>query len=65
MKDPVTGKENTMDLPVTQEQIDEFSKPGVERRNIQDIFPNLNAEQREFLKTGMTQKSWDSIMRNM
>jgi hypothetical protein len=40
-----------MDLPVTMEQINRWQLDGV---LIQDAFPNLNADEREFLKTGIT-----------
>ena len=52
----LTGKIHTMDLPVTQQELDRY-KEGIEL--IQIIFPNLTAEQREFLITGSTQKEWD------
>jgi hypothetical protein len=56
-----TGKEHTLDLPVTQDQLDEMAKPPNQRRLIQDIFPQLNSEQREFIKTGITAKEWAAI----
>lgn len=52
----LTGKEHTMELDVTMAQIDELQSPG--RRMIQDIFPNLNAGEREFLLTGVTPEEW-------
>ena len=39
---PLTGNVNKMYLDITQEQVEEWNKPGKERRLIQDIFPNLN-----------------------
>jgi hypothetical protein len=50
-----SGKMNEMDLPVTQEQLNEYYK-GVGL--IQDIFPDLTADQREFLITGTTSEEW-------
>jgi hypothetical protein len=56
---PLTGDLNEMDLAVSQEQLDELgSWP---RRKIQDIFPDLSPEQREFLLTGYTPKDWGTI----
>ena len=55
----LTGVEHTLDLPVTQDQMDEFNAPRHQRRYVQDIFPNLSASQREFLLTGMTDDEWD------
>lgn len=56
---PLTGKLNTLDLDVTEEQIKEFESNG--SRMIQDIFPNLSAEDREFIKTGYTKEDWGKI----
>lgn len=57
-KSPLTGKTNIMDLPVTEEQIWEHLKSG---RMIQDSFPNLTPDQREFLLTGYTKEDWDTL----
>jgi len=57
---PLTGKATTMDLPVTQWQLDEFAQPG-RRRLVQEIFPDLTPAQREFIKTGYTQADWDAM----
>lgn len=56
---PLTGKEHTQDLPVTQAQMDELRSPG--RRLIQDIFPELTASQREFIMTGYTADDWEEL----
>lgn len=57
---PLTGKQNTLDLPVTQEQLQELN--GWNRtRLIQDILPDLTPAQREFVKTGYTQEDWDAM----
>jgi hypothetical protein len=60
-KSPLTGETNVMDLPVTEEQMAELEGPRSERRLIQDIFPNLDRAQREFLLTGYTQEDWDKM----
>jgi hypothetical protein len=49
-----------MDLPVTQDQLDEFASR-FRARLIQDIFPDLSAEEREFIKTGYTSEDWDAM----
>ncbi len=57
---PLSGKTHTMDLPVTQEDIDRcwgLSPNGTE--HIQNVFPELSADQREFLKTGITPEEWE------
>jgi hypothetical protein len=58
-KSPLTGKLNTMDLAVTEAQLAELASPG--RRMIQDILPQLNDSEREFLMTGYTQEDWDKM----
>lgn len=55
---PLSGP-HTLDLNVTQAQMDELQSPT--RRMIQDIFPNLNDAEREFLLTGYTQEDWDAM----
>jgi hypothetical protein len=60
-KSPLTGEYNTMELPVTQAQLDEMALPGPQRRLIQVIFPNLTQAEREFIKTGYTQDDWDQM----
>jgi hypothetical protein len=57
----MTGETNSMELNVTQEQIDEYNLPGYQRRNIQTIFPKLSSQEREFLLTGMTLKEQDNF----
>ena len=61
MKSMYTQKFNTMDLDVTQEQIDEYNGPRHIRRLIQDIFPNLNSNEREFLISGATPEEWEDM----
>lgn len=50
-----TGKENTLELPITQAQYDLWKSGEL----IQNAFPNLNANQREFLMTGAVDDEWD------
>jgi len=57
--DPFTGKENTMKLDITEEQLAEYESPG--SRMIQQIFPNLAAYQREFMMTGIMPDSWNEL----
>ena len=55
----LTGKINTMTLPITQDQLDLYNNTKVK---IQDVFPNLDSGQREFIKTGITQEEWDKLI---
>lgn len=56
-RSPRTGIETTLDLPITQEQFDAWKGGMV----IQHAMPNLTAEQREFVKTGLTPEDWAAI----
>ena len=49
-KNMFTGKFNEMDLPVTEQQIADWQNGVL----IQNAMPNLSAEQREFLISGMS-----------
>ena len=53
----ISGNTNTMELNVTQEQLTAWVC-GV---NIQVAMPQLNAEEREFVKTGMTPTEWNEL----
>ena len=52
-----SGNTNTMELNVTQEQLTAWES-GV---HIQVAMPQLNAEEREFVKTGMTPTEWEEL----
>ena len=54
---PLTRKERTYDIDVTQEQIDRW-KGGV---LIQKAMPSLTPAEREFIKTGITASDWGII----
>jgi hypothetical protein len=54
----VTGITRTIELPVTQEQIDVYhTGMGL----LQDVFPNLTSGEREFIKSGITAEEWDLV----
>ena len=50
----LTGDTNTMDIPVTQQQLDDWTNGML----IQEAMPNLTAEDREFIMTGTTPEVW-------
>ena len=52
-----TGTTRTLDLPITKLQL-EVWKRGV---LIQNAFPNLSPDEREFLKTGITSEEWEAM----
>ena len=57
----LTGRVNQMELPVTPEQIREWQ---TSRTLIQNAFPQLTPDQREFLLTGSTQQEWDDLFKD-
>ena len=54
---PFNGEVNTLDIPVTEEQVQAYMNGAL----IQDAFPNLSAGDREFIKTGITEESWENM----
>jgi len=55
--DPVTGKKNSLDIPVTETQIQSWRFGAL----IQDVMPNLTPDQREFIISGTMPESWAKI----
>jgi hypothetical protein len=53
----ITRKMNTMELPITQEHLDNYDTVG--GLLVQDVFPNLDVGQREFLISGITPQEWE------
>lgn len=56
-KSMATGKVREMDLPITEEQLDRWTRGDL----IQDVMPLLTADQREFIISGCTQDEWDDM----
>ena len=57
---PLTGITNTMYMDISDDQINEWNDPN-RTRLIQDIFPNLTEEEREFIMTGYTVADWKEM----
>jgi hypothetical protein len=55
-----SGIERTMDLPVTNEQFNDYNKGML----VTHAFPQLTKDQREFLITGMTADEWDELFKD-
>ena len=53
----LSGNMSTMDLPIRQGQLDRWLSGEL----IQNAMPNLNADQREFLMTGITPAEWNEM----
>lgn len=52
----LSKKYNTMELPITQENLDRYDTVG--GLHVQNAFPHLDADQREFLINGVTPDEW-------
>jgi hypothetical protein len=53
---PFSGNTNSMEIEVTQEQLSSWESGTL----IQNAMPNLSADEREFIMTGITPEEWDS-----
>jgi hypothetical protein len=56
-KSPVSGKTTTMEIDVTPDQLYRWRYGQL----IQNAMPNLSADEREFILTGITPEEWDSV----
>lgn len=52
-----SGIERTFDLPITQAEYDAWKNGTL----IQNAFPQLTPDQREFMMTGITAEEWDEM----
>jgi hypothetical protein len=57
----LTNITRTRDLPITEEQLNLFES-GDEL--IQNVFPELSADDREFIMTGISDEEWDRFIIN-
>jgi hypothetical protein len=55
----LTGITHTLEIPLTKS---EYAQGQIARHNafIQDVFPQLDDDQREFLISGCTKEEWDT-----
>lgn len=58
---PFTGQMNSMELPITPWEFEAGYDAWKNGAYIQDAMPTLNADQREFIKTGITPQKWAEI----
>ena len=57
-KSPFSGSPHTREIPCEEYQMRQYLTG---QGYIQDIFPNLSADDREFIKTGITPEEWDAV----
>lgn len=55
---PLTGKLNTLEIPISEEQYHSWL---ISAMPIQQTFPWLSEDHREFLMTGLTHEDWANI----
>jgi len=53
-----TGIERTLEINITQDQLDAWQSGML----IQDAMPNISANDREFIMTGTIEGEWDEVM---
>jgi hypothetical protein len=58
---PFSGKVNSMNIEVTPEEIEAYNNGEL----IQRAFPRLSADEREFIKTGITPTEWEETFGDM
>ena len=51
----LSGETNSMELDITMDQLHAYHGEGA---LLQDAFPHLNADEREFIKSGITPQEW-------
>ena len=56
-KSIISGKTNTMELDITQEDLDRYEQ--VSGLLVQAVFPQLSSSEREFLISGITPQEWN------
>ena len=61
---PFTGKVHQMEIPLTPKEYGKCATLWQTGMLIQDAFPTLDANQREFIKTGITPEEWDAAFGN-
>ena len=52
-----TGRERSLDLDITQEQLTRWNNGEL----IQNVFPHLSIDEREFLMTGIIGEEWNEL----
>jgi hypothetical protein len=56
----ISGKIRTKEINCTEEQLNSYYHGG---KLIQEAFPELSADDREFIKTGVTSEEWDELFK--
>jgi len=58
----ISGKDNTREIDVCPFALNRWDRTDLAVRPfVQDAFPHLSADDREFIKTGITPEEWDAM----
>lgn len=57
-KSMISGQVNILDLPITETDLNNYYN---NHMLIQDAFPSLSPDEREFIKTGITPEEWNKL----
>lgn len=60
-KSSISGDYHSVDLDITQDQLDRIENRFNTKELIQNIVPNLTPGEREFLMTGITEQEWNQL----
>lgn len=62
-RSPLSGNENTREIDVPAEKLIAWDNtPRQQRPFVQDFFPELSADDREFILTGITPEEWEGLV---
>ena len=62
-KSPFTGQTHTREIPVIEEKLIAWENtPNQLRPMVQHAFPELSADDREFILTGITPEEWEGLV---
>lgn len=61
-RSPFTNKENSMTFAMSNDEYSERYFRWQKGELIQEAFDNLNADEREFIMTGITPAEWDKFI---
>ena len=57
----ISGKVNTLEIDITEDQLYKVKHRRELGLKIQDIVPDIPKDQREFLMTGITNEEWNEV----
>lgn len=58
----LTGKSNTLEINISEEDLDRVNNRFHSGEMIQNIVPHLSGAEREFLMTGATSAEWEELI---